>query len=527
MEKCSTYKIRAVVSSLLLDGNGIYNNCNSILSLFDIDIGNQNQSENEESINKVLDKIVDGNGNINIDSLCQTVASDEEQMKCYALLNMCFYAYMYNPSLFALSVTTALRIMLNSNALTPEISGVAVFYCTVGIGKGDWSKIKLVNVLISECTTKRFHDHVAENVRALYFHALLVNHFYVKRHKNGRNHKRIAYMGVESGEAFYGCASMLGFIADLFYVSDLNAHVQHLKEAFNFITKFKTTVLRTYVDSLEIAINTLQGKTLLKNAVLEIKSMDQKNNPSLSSFFSCVIEWIGFTLNLVDISSTPEQILQSILDCESEINFSLQNHVMSKIFTFISAIKLIQAYRSAVDDVKIRLSTAITRFEGKISQWAKLNADYKNWKYLVKAETAAYIDKNIIQASAMYNKAIKYANEGDFTHEVALAHELFAKYQYSCNNPDDADRSMTQSYLAYKKWGAYAKIAMMASENEHIRKLEEDIQNKDLNTLGTDTINQKVKDIKIDESIAKAIFGKADADCTAVLSVVLQNVRAE
>ncbi|KAL0488845.1 hypothetical protein AKO1_015095, partial [Acrasis kona] len=336
-------------------------------------------------------------------------------------------------------------------------------------------------------------------------------------------------MGVGSGEAFYGCAAMLCSIMDVFYTGDLNTHAQHVKEALGFITKFKTPGLRSFVDSLGIAINTLQGKNSLRNAVSEIKSMDQKNNQTLTSVFNCIIEWTEFNLDLVDISTSPVQRLRSILDYESEFNANLQNHIMLKIFVFISAIKLIQTYQRALDeeaDFKLQISAAITRFEERISQWAKLNSDYKNWNCLIKAETAAYIDKNQTQAFVMYNKAIKYASEGEFIHEVALAHELLAKYQYSCNNPEDADRSMTQSYLAYKKWGAYGKTAILASKHEHIRKLEEDMRNKELDTLGTDTINQKVKDVKIDESIAKALFGKADADCTAVLSVVLQNVRA-
>ncbi|KAL0488460.1 hypothetical protein AKO1_015644 [Acrasis kona] len=333
-------------------------------------------------------------------------------------------------------------------------------------------------------------------------------------------------MGVGSGEAFYGCVAMVCSIMDIFYVGDLNTHAQHVKEALDFITKFKTPGIRSFVDSLEIAINTLQGKTSLRDAVSEIKSMDQKNNQTLTSIFNCIIEWTEFNLDLVDISCSPVERLRSILDYENEFNTNLQNHIMLKLFVFVSAIKLIQTYRRAVDeeaDFKLQISAAITRFEERISQWAKLNADYKNWNCLIKAETAAYIDKDQTQAFLMYNKAIKYANEGEFIHEVALAHELLANYQYSCNNPDDADRSMTQSYLAYKKWGAYGKTAILASKYEHIRKLEDDLQKKELDTLGTDTINQKVKDIKIDESIAKALFGKADTDCTAVLSVVLQN----
>ncbi|KAL0482466.1 hybrid signal transduction histidine kinase dhkG [Acrasis kona] len=516
-EKCNVYKIRSIVSSMLLDGTGTFNNCNNILSLFNIDIGNQNQSESEVIINNMLEKVVERNGNINIDGMYQTTASDEEQIKCYALLNICLYAYMHNQSLFDLSVTNAFSIMLSSDVLTPEVSGVAVFYCTVAMGKGDWNKVKLVNSLISECTKKQFRDHVAENVRALHLHTSLVNHFYIKRHKIGRNYRRVANMGVESGEACYGCFAMLGSITDVFYVGgELNAHVQHVKDAYSFITKFKTPSIRSFVDIVEIAIITLQGKTSLHNAVQEIKSLDQKNNPCLTSAFNCVIEWIDFTLNLVDISCPPVQRLQSILDYENEFNSTLQNHIMLKLFTH-------RDVANEEAELKIQLATAITRFEERISQWAKLNADYKNWNCLIKAEEAAYIDNNQTQAFVMYNKAIKYANEGDFVHEVALAHELFAKYQYSCNNPDDADRSMAQSYLAYKKWGAYGKTAMLASKHEHIRKLEEDLQKKELETLGTDTINQKVKDIKIDESIAKALFGKADADCTAVLSVVLQN----
>ncbi|KAL0477907.1 histidine protein kinase [Acrasis kona] len=333
-------------------------------------------------------------------------------------------------------------------------------------------------------------------------------------------------MGVESGEVFYGCAAKIASLMDIIFLGDLNAHAQHVKEAFSFIAKFKTPGLGTFIESLEIAINTLQGRTSLHDAVQQIKSIDQNINLAVTSSMNLVVEWMDFTLNLVDSSSTPIQILHRILDSEKEFNLALPNHIMLKAFVFFSLIKMIQTYRKAEheDDVfKSEVSIAITRFEKKISQWAKLNDDYKNWNCLVKAETAAYIDKDQAQAFAMYNKAIKYSNEGDFTHEVALAHELFAKYQYSCNKFDDADKSMTQSYLAYKKWGAYAKTAMIASKHEHIRNLEEELQKKELDTLGTDTINQKVKDIKIDESIAKALFGKADTDCTAVLSVVLQN----
>jgi predicted ATPase/signal transduction histidine kinase/tRNA A-37 threonylcarbamoyl transferase component Bud32 len=92
----------------------------------------------------------------------------------------------------------------------------------------------------------------------------------------------------------------------------------------------------------------------------------------------------------------------------------------------------------------------------------------KNWAYhapmnyqhgydLVEAEKARVLGRDS-QAIEYYERAISGAKAEGFTQDEALAWELAAEFYFSRNRQTTAKAYLTESYHAYQRWGALAKV---------------------------------------------------------------------
>ena len=100
----------------------------------------------------------------------------------------------------------------------------------------------------------------------------------------------------------------------------------------------------------------------------------------------------------------------------------------------------------------------------KMKQWARAgsgNFDHKYW--LVDAESKR-VDENHAEAEASFGRAILLAEEGDFTNEAALAHELYARYCSNNRREDAAHRHARKALNLYHAWGAHSKVRALKGD---------------------------------------------------------------
>ena len=64
-----------------------------------------------------------------------------------------------------------------------------------------------------------------------------------------------------------------------------------------------------------------------------------------------------------------------------------------------------------------------------------------------------------------YERAINGARESGFTHEEALANELYARFWAERDNERFARQFMREAHGLYRKWGAFAKAEHLAKRH--------------------------------------------------------------
>ena len=103
---------------------------------------------------------------------------------------------------------------------------------------------------------------------------------------------------------------------------------------------------------------------------------------------------------------------------------------------------------------------------GKILRWMKLwsgttQSTFRHRYELIAAERAR-VTGELEGALSHYEQAINYARKSGFTHEEALANELYACFWAERGNERFAGPLMREAHSLYLKWGARAKAEHLA-----------------------------------------------------------------
>ncbi len=105
-----------------------------------------------------------------------------------------------------------------------------------------------------------------------------------------------------------------------------------------------------------------------------------------------------------------------------------------------------------------KLLTQVVKNQKKMEFWAKHGPmNYLHKWHLVEAEKYRLLGKDS-KAWYHYKKAIKGARENNYVNEEAIALELTARYFLRKEDEELAGHYMRQSYGAYARWGATAKL---------------------------------------------------------------------
>jgi len=84
-------------------------------------------------------------------------------------------------------------------------------------------------------------------------------------------------------------------------------------------------------------------------------------------------------------------------------------------------------------------------------------------KYNLIAAEMARVKGDVAEAISHYERAIQGARKGGFTHEEALANELYSRFWADHDNDRFAGPLMREAHSLYRKWGALAKAEHLAN----------------------------------------------------------------
>jgi PAS domain S-box-containing protein len=214
---------------------------------------------------------------------------------------------------------------------------------------------------------------------------------------------------------------------------------------------------------------------------------------------------------------------------------SLNPHYLYTKSTFYGALSCIAGLPDGESDADRQERLAnLGLFEEELKLWAEsAPMNYQHQYDLVMAEKSRVSDKHW-EATQLYEKAIKGAQENQFAHDQALANELFGRFWLEQGNNRIAEMYLREARALYHQWGASAKVTHL--EDSYPRWFKTGTAPKEQpDTTGRifTTITQPITSIQLDlESITSAsqlLAAETDLDqlCTKMISLVMANSGAE
>ncbi|MBD2102482.1 hybrid sensor histidine kinase/response regulator [Leptolyngbya sp. FACHB-261] len=151
------------------------------------------------------------------------------------------------------------------------------------------------------------------------------------------------------------------------------------------------------------------------------------------------------------------QAVENIAQAEQYMN-GVTGWIVVPLFYFYDSLTHLAIHSSASHTEREILLERVVRNQEKMQRWAEHAPMNFHHKYqLVEAEKARVLEK-IVKAMALYDSAIAGAREQGYIQEEALGNELAAKFYFSQGREKIARVYLIESYYAYLRWGAMAKV---------------------------------------------------------------------
>ncbi|GAB4302093.1 MAG: AAA family ATPase [Oscillatoriaceae cyanobacterium] len=129
------------------------------------------------------------------------------------------------------------------------------------------------------------------------------------------------------------------------------------------------------------------------------------------------------------------------------------------LFYFYESLAYLGVFGDATEAEKEEIITKVSENQGKMRLWAEHGPRNHQHKFdLVEAEKHRVLGA-YVEAMEYYDRAIAGAGENDYHNEEAIAGELAAKFYLGWGKPKIAQTYLIDSYYAYCRWGAKAKLA--------------------------------------------------------------------
>ncbi len=468
LEKAEVYNLLLIQYTLQLKDEAAINAGIKALALFGLELPTQNLqtviSQELESLQKSL----------NINNLStlmdqNSIVEPDEKIILKLLNNLAPPAYVSNPSLWTVIILKGVKVSLESG----YTSEAGFFYATYGI---------LLAALFGQYQTAYELGQLGLKLNKKWNYpiykvsASLISclNYWLEPLKNSNVLGHDGYQSaLESGDLQYA-----GYLLNN---QSLNLMAQgvnlpkFLVEVKNYLKFGYKTENHLVIDSLTglrgILLN-LIGETadLLSFDSPEISEKDYINNSQQNQKFYSLCLYQIFKLQVLYLYGEVEAALELTLEIEKSLQF-IQGLISVTEYYFYSSLVLIANLdRFSASEQEQFLEKVKTNQE-KFKTWSdNCPANFLHKYLLVEAEIAR-ISQRSFEAIDLYEQAISTAQEAGFIQNVALSHELTAKFWMNHNKLKYANIHLREAYYSYQRWGAICKVEQLETQYAQLKHL--------------------------------------------------------
>ena len=302
----------------------------------------------------------------------------------------------------------------------------------------------------------------------------LVLHFYYSYVLHRKAHAKetiiplleVAHTSIETGNIDFAGYNYINYCNHLFLTGEtLETVEQKYLQFTNLIVQLKQEYSIWYIKiSRQITLN-LRGKSADKCRLVN----DDLNE---AEFLPVWIE--ANSVNLLFIAYVAKTILPyffkdyALAIENARLGAKYEKHnggmMVSSQHYFYYSLALLARYSYVEVTEQKQYFDELAVNQDKIKHWAfHAPMNYQHKYDLIEAEKARVLG-NIVEAMALYDRAISGARENQYFHEEALAYERAAEFYLALGREEIAKLYMTKAHYGYVQWGATAKVQDLEAE---------------------------------------------------------------
>lgn len=343
-------------------------------------------------------------------------------------------------------------------------------------------------------------------------------------------------MGTSTGD-FINAVFCQGMMATDKYLIGVNLEEQRpvIKEAMAYVAKIKSHNRGYVFNALRQSIMALTGETYNPSSMQTddfnedaFLQMLLDNNYLITLYFAYT-----FKMGLCYLFENYEQGIEIAKKAET-ISFSALGQPMALENGFYYALSLAANYSWKDRKTQKEYLKKIKKLHRKMENSAKASPSNYRHKYLLISAELARINGNNESAVEFYDEAIESAKENSYLQNEGIANELFAKFYLSQNRAHIAKQYLIESYYAFYRWGATAKLAQLEQKHagvfsaltiKEFDRAESELNKKSDTTSGAFPFLDTMTVIKATQSISgEIVFERL---LNRLMQIVVENAGAE
>ncbi|MBD2164734.1 AAA family ATPase [Calothrix membranacea FACHB-236] len=203
--------------------------------------------------------------------------------------------------------------------------------------------------------------------------------------------------------------------------------------------------------------------------------------------------------------------------------------VVFPLFHFYDSLAQLAVYFDVEQAEQQKILCQVASNQEKMQKWAEhAPMNYLHKFYLVEAERYR-VAGEYLAAINYYDRAISQAKENEYVNEEALANELAARFYLAWGKEKIAHIYLTDSYYAYSRWGAKAKVDDLAARYSRLlaHVLQSEKQSHQVNEKVTFAIEQSISNQNTSQTLLGSKTNISDSLDLAALIKVSQALSGE
>ena len=192
-------------------------------------------------------------------------------------------------------------------------------------------------------------------------------------------------------------------------------------------------------------------------------------------------------------------------------------------------------------ETQSRMLEHFDKYANAIALWSEHCSDnFRHKSLLIQAEESRFKKQEMLATLALYDAAIESATQYGYVNNVALSHELKARFWLERSQKPYALIDLGQAIERYRKWGAIGKVQQLLDEFPELMEVaqptpssksrESSTKRKEsrTGTLISDSLSSDKLDLESIYKSAVAISGKVEWDglVESMLSITMESVGA-